>query len=60
VREIRPGSVLMEQDGAARALPIDAVIIRIGGEPPYQFLERVGVRIVRKEIALAGATAAAG
>jgi hypothetical protein len=36
------------------------VIIRIGGEAPYPFLERIGVRIVRKEIALEPQSAAAG
>ena len=28
------------------------VVVRIGGEAPYPFLERIGVRIVKKEIQL--------
>jgi len=33
-------------------LPNDGVVVRIGGEAPYPFLERIGVRIVKKELAL--------
>lgn len=53
LREIRSGSVLLETGGETRELPNDYVIIRIGGEPPHEFLRRAGVRIVEKEIALA-------
>jgi len=52
-REIRSGSVLLTVAGAAQEIPNDYVIIRIGGEPPHDFLRRAGVRIVEKEIALA-------
>jgi len=52
VREIRADAVLLETAGGARPLPNDYVVIRIGGDPPYQFLQRIGVRIVPKEIAL--------
>ncbi len=50
--EIRPGVVALDCGGMARLLPNDYVIVRIGGEPPYPFLERCGVRIVTKEIAI--------
>jgi thioredoxin reductase len=55
VREIRPDSVVLEQGGRRLLEPNDVVIVRIGGEAPFPFLERCGVRIVRKEIALAPA-----
>jgi thioredoxin reductase (NADPH) len=53
VREIRPEVVVLEHDGRPHLLPNDVVIVRIGGEAPYPFLQRMGVRIVRKEIPLA-------
>lgn len=52
VREIRPDMVVLEHDGCLRLVPNDGVVIRIGGEAPYPFLERLGVRIVTKEVAL--------
>lgn len=52
-REIRPGVAVLETAGGRREIPNDYVIIRIGGEPPHEFLRRAGVRIVEKEIALA-------
>jgi thioredoxin reductase len=52
VREIRADAVVLEATGGTRPLPNDYVVIRIGGDPPYQFLQRIGVRIVPKEIAL--------
>lgn len=61
VVEIRPGVVALDCAGMPRLIPNDYVVIRIGGEPPYPFLERCGVRIVTKEIALdAGAERSAG
>jgi thioredoxin reductase len=61
VVEIRPGVVALDCGGMPRLVPNDYVVIRIGGEPPYPFLERCGVRIVTKEIALdAGAERSAG
>ncbi|HET9326116.1 MAG TPA: NAD(P)-binding domain-containing protein [Candidatus Eisenbacteria bacterium] len=50
VKEIRRDVVVMDQRGQQRMLPNDAVIVRIGGEAPYPFLERIGVRIVTKEV----------
>jgi thioredoxin reductase/ferredoxin len=52
VVEIRPGVVGLDCEGMPRLLPNDYVVVRIGGEPPYPFLERCGVRIVTKEIAI--------
>jgi thioredoxin reductase/NAD-dependent dihydropyrimidine dehydrogenase PreA subunit len=50
LREIRPDAVVLETGGQPRILPNDDVIIRIGGEAPHGFLERVGVRIVEKDV----------
>jgi len=58
VREIRPDVVVLDHRGRPHLEPNDVVIVRIGGEAPYPFLERLGVRIVRKEIALGPARAA--
>lgn len=52
VREIRRELVVLEDRTGPRLVPNDVVIVRIGGEAPYPFLERIGVNIVRKEIAL--------
>ena len=61
VVEIRPGVVVLDCAGMPRLLPNDYVVVRIGGEPPYPFLERCGVRIVTKEIAIdTGAERSAG
>ncbi len=61
VLEIRPGVVALDCAGEPRLLPNDYVVIRIGGEPPYPFLERCGVRMVTKEIAIeTGAQRSAG
>jgi thioredoxin reductase len=52
LREIHRDAVVLDYEGAARRLPNDVVVVRIGGEAPYPFLERIGVRIVQKELAL--------
>jgi thioredoxin reductase len=52
VKEIRPDVVVLEHGGVERLLPNDGVAVRIGGEAPYPFLERIGVRIVKKELLL--------
>ena len=59
VQEIRREVVVMEHLGQQRSLPNDTVIVRIGGEAPYPFLERIGVRIVTKEIPVPAAAQAA-
>jgi thioredoxin reductase (NADPH) len=60
VREVRSDVVVLDVKGAPRILPNDDVIVRIGGEPPAAFLERIGVRMVQKEIAIAADAARAG
>jgi thioredoxin reductase/Pyruvate/2-oxoacid:ferredoxin oxidoreductase delta subunit len=52
VKEIRPESVVLDVDGQPRIQPNDHVIVRIGGDPPFEFLKSLGIRIVRKEIVL--------
>ena len=52
VREIRPDVIVLDVDGETSILPNDDTVVRIGGDAPYAFLERLGVRIVQKEIAL--------
>jgi thioredoxin reductase len=59
VREIRPECVVLEVAGQSRIQPGCDVIIRIGGDPPYEFLKRIGVRILHKEVALREAREAA-
>jgi putative YpdA family bacillithiol system oxidoreductase len=50
VREIKRGEVALDHQGTVRLLHNDTVIVRIGGEASYPFLQRIGVRIVPKEI----------
>lgn len=49
---IRSESVELMVADIHRELPIDFVLVRIGGEPPAAFLERTGVRTVTKEVSL--------
>lgn len=51
VREIRPDVVVLDVEGSSRIVPCDDVIVRIGGEPATALLERLGVRMVTKELA---------
>lgn len=60
VREIRDDVVVLDVQGNTTILPNDDVIIRIGGEAPYAFLERLGVRLVHKDIPVPQAPALAG
>ncbi len=50
VHEIQPSAVLVEHDGHVETLANDDVVVRIGGEAPTPFLERCGVRMVRKSL----------
>ncbi len=52
VREIRRDAVDIEVAGNIRTVANDDVIVRIGGEAPYPFIERCGVRIVKKSLAV--------
>ncbi len=51
VREIRADAVDLETATGPLTLPNDDVVVRIGGEPPTAFLDRIGVRRVVKELA---------
>ncbi len=53
VTSIGPSAVEIAHDGTVETIPNDDVIVRIGGEPPYPLLEKIGVRMVRKDIPLA-------
>lgn len=59
VREIRDDAVVLDTGQGEEALPNDYVIVRIGGVAPYGFLQRIGVRIVTRELAIAPAASAA-
>ena len=50
VREIRNELCVLDVAGESAILPNDDVIVRIGGEAPFTFLERLGVRIVQKDV----------
>ena len=52
VREIRLEVVVVEVQGATTIVPNDDVIVRIGGEAPFAFLQKIGVRIVAKDVPL--------
>ncbi|HHN73750.1 MAG TPA: FAD-binding protein [Acidobacteria bacterium] len=60
VKEIRPDNVAIEQAGEIVVRPNDDVIIRIGGSPPFDVLEKIGVRMVTKDVPLAGVKDAVG
>ena len=53
VQEIRRDDVLLRTSEGVRTLANDDVIVRVGGDAPYPFLERCGVRIVKKALAVA-------
>ena len=52
VRMIRPDTVVLDTGSGVRIIPNDDVVVRIGGEAPVAFLERMGVRLVQKEVPL--------
>ncbi len=54
VREIRSGEATLAVGAAARSVPAEYVVIRIGGEAPYDLLRRAGVAIVAKELNVGG------
>jgi thioredoxin reductase len=54
VSEIRPDAVVLRIGDQLETLVNDDVVIRIGGDAPYPFLERCGVRIVKKALTVAG------
>jgi thioredoxin reductase len=50
VEEITAERVHLRVAGEPLTLPNDYVVINIGGEPPTEFLQRVGVRMIHKQI----------
>jgi len=60
VREIRGDVVILDVDGQSMILPNDDVIVRVGGDAPYTFLQQLGIRIVQKDVPLAPERAQAG
>lgn len=52
IREIREREVVLEVEGREETLPNDTVVVRIGGDPPFKFLEQIGIRIVKKDVPL--------
>jgi thioredoxin reductase len=58
VREIRPEVVVLDVAGETAILPNDDVVIRIGGDAPSAFLQRLGVRLVQKDLPLPDAARA--
>ena len=60
VREVRADLVVLEVAGETMILPNDDVIVRIGGDAPYTFLQQLGIRIVQKDVPLAPERAQAG
>ena len=52
VRMIRSDTVVLDTAAGVRIIPNDDVVVRIGGEAPVAFLEKMGVRLVQKEVPL--------
>jgi len=48
VKEIKPGSVILERQGESIELPNDAVIVCAGGVLPTEFLKKIGVQVETK------------
>lgn len=60
VREIRNDVAVLQLGDETTIVPNDDVVIRIGGDAPYAFLERIGVRIVEKDVPMPHGQAQAG
>jgi len=60
VREIRAREVLLDVNGRSATLPNDFVIVNVGGEPPVEFLTKVGVTLRRYHGEAPGQAGAAG
>jgi thioredoxin reductase len=52
IREIRAQDVVLDVEGREEVLRNDIVVVRIGGDPPFKFLEQIGIRIVKKDVPL--------
>jgi thioredoxin reductase/Pyruvate/2-oxoacid:ferredoxin oxidoreductase delta subunit len=60
LREIRQDRVALDFAGQSLILPNDDVIIRIGGDAPFAFLQKLGIAIVQKDLPLVDDLARAG
>lgn len=60
VREIRADVVVLDNQGETMIVPNDFVVIRVGGDAPTAFLEKIGVRIVQKDVPIPTEQARAG
>jgi thioredoxin reductase len=52
IREIREKDVVLDVEGREEVVRNDVVVVRIGGEPPFKFLEQIGIQIVKKDVPL--------
>ena len=52
VREIRDDVAVLDVGGESRILPVDDVVVRIGGNPPQALLDKIGITMVEKELGL--------
>jgi thioredoxin reductase len=52
VKEIRAADVVLDVNGQEEILPNDTVVVRIGGDPPFKFLEQIGIQVVKKDVPL--------
>ncbi len=53
IQQITEGEVTLAlAGGESRTIPNDNVVIRVGGEPPFPFLERIGIRMVSRDVAI--------
>jgi len=52
IREIHEREVVLEVEGREEIVRNDIVVVRIGGEPPFKFLEQIGIQIVKKDVPL--------
>lgn len=59
VRAVREHDIDIEFEGSLHTLPNDFLVIRIGGEAPYDFLRKIGIEIVKKDVPLVGSGAGA-
>ena len=50
VREIKPKSLVVATPQGDREIENDYVFVMVGGELPFPLLEKIGIRIVEKEI----------
>ena len=50
VREIKPKSLMVATSKGDREIENDYVFVMVGGELPFPLLEKIGIRIVEKEI----------